>query len=120
MMTIEEKLKMYREKKNFIHDVSMAFIKNPKGHSVDGVVYEVWFTETERGTFFNEWVIVQFAGGAESHRIVTGNSSSANFREVARLIEGGYYEERASYEAQAERGFKKLCLTKVSGYYEEV
>ena len=40
-MTIEEKLKMYREKRQFIYEVSMTFIKVPGGHSIDGVLYEV-------------------------------------------------------------------------------
>ena len=52
MMTIEEKLKMYREKKSFIYDISFAFIKNPNGHSVKEITYE---ESTNRN--FSYWII---------------------------------------------------------------
>lgn len=119
MMTIEERLKMYREKKNFVYDISMAFIKNPKGHSVDGVVYEVWFQENENGTYFSEWIIVKYDGGGWAPRIVSGNSNSANFKNIADLIDGGYYAEKTSYESLPLKGYKKLDLTKMAGLYEE-
>lgn len=118
MMAIEERLKMYREKRQFIYDVSMAFLKNPKGHSVDGVIYEVWFQENEHGTYFSEWLIVQYHGSGWAPRIVSGNSNSANFENIARMINGGYYEEKNTYEALSERGWKKLDLNKMSGLQE--
>lgn len=118
MMTIEEKLKMYREKRQFIYDISAAFIRNPKGHSVASTVYEVWFQETERGPYFSEWLIVRYDGGGWASRIVSGNSNSANFENIASMINGGYYAEKNSYEALPDRGWKKLDLNKVSGLYE--
>ncbi len=117
-MTIEERLKMYREKRQFIYDVSMAFIKNPKGHTVDGVVYEVFFTEDEYCTDISEWITVRYVGGAEAHQLVSGNSNSANFQEVARMIEGGCYEQNPTYAMLAERGWKKLDLNKMCGLHE--
>ena len=115
MMTIEERLKMYREKRQFIYDVSMAFIKNPKGHSIDGIVYEVFF---EGDTSFAEWLTVQYEGGAEAHCCVSGNSNSANFEVVARMVNGGCYEQNQYYDWLTSRGFKKLDLNKMSGLYE--
>lgn len=117
-MTIEEKLKMYREKRQFIYDVSMAFIKNPKGHSVDGVVYEVFFKEADWGIDIAEWITVQYHGGAEAHRVISGNSSAANFEVVASMIYGGCYEQNFTYESLAEYGFKKLDLNAMSSYKE--
>jgi hypothetical protein len=118
MMTVEERLKMYREKKNFVFDVSMAFIKNPAGHSVDGIIYEVLFKENELGQHFSEWLTVQYKGGAEAHRCITSNSNSANFRNIADMVEGGCYGENADYERLVEIGWKKLDLTKMCGLHE--
>lgn len=113
-MSIEEKLKMYREKKNFIWHIANLFVKNPAGHTVLDIVYEVWHKEMNGNHYFNEWVIVYFKGGAACPRRVGGNSNVANFRAIAELIEGGYYEEQPWYEKQKELGFKKVTLTKLS------
>ncbi len=118
MMTIEEKLKMYREKRQFIYDVSMAFIKNPKGHTIEGVLYEVFFRETDRGTNFAEWLTVQYNGGAEAHRGISGNSNSANFRTIAGMIDGGCYEYNNWYDELPQEGWKKLDLNKMCGLHE--
>lgn len=112
-MTIEEKLKMYREKRQFIHGVSTAFIKVPSGHSVDGVVYEVFFREDEYCTDVTEWITVQYNGGAEAHKCVSGNSNAANFEVVASMVHGGCYEQNCTYESLAERGYKRLYLNKM-------
>lgn len=113
MMTIEEKLKMYREKKHFIYDLSMAFIKNPKGHTVEDISYEVYFKEYEGNIFFNEWIIVHFVGGGKSAVKVNGNSNTANFRAVGELLDGGHYEEVEAYRNQANIGFKRVNMTKL-------
>ncbi len=118
MMTIEERLKMYREKRQFIYDVSMVFIKNPKGHTVDGVIYEVLFNEDSHGNHFSEWLIIQYTGGAEARCCVSGNSSSANFRCVADMVEGGHYDENAYYNDLLARGWRKLDLNKMCGLHE--
>ena len=118
MMTIEEKLKMYREKRQFIYDVALAFVKNPKGHSVDCAVYEVFFKEADWGTEIAEWLTVLYYGGAEAHRVITGNSSAANFEVLASMVHGGCYEQNRTYESLAERGFKKLDLNSMTSYKE--
>ena len=117
-MTIEEKLKMYRTKRQFIYEVAMAFIKVPTGHSIDGVIYEVFFKETDRGTMFEEWITVQYKGGAEAHRLASCNSNSANFQVVADMIDGGCYEQNPSYERVQESGWKKLDLNAITSYKE--
>jgi hypothetical protein len=118
MLTIEERLKMYREKRQFIYDVSMAFVKNPKGHTVDGVIYEVFFRKTTRGTEFAEWLTVQYTGGAEAHVGISGNSNSANFERIAKMIYGGCYEYNGWYERLASEGWMKLDLNKMCGLHE--
>lgn len=114
MMTIEEKLKMYREKKNFVWHIANTFIKNPKGHTVVDITYEVWHKELEHyGHEFVEWVIVHFRGGAHSCRRVTGNSNVAIFQTLGNMVEGGYYEANGMYMRQAEIGYKMVDLTKL-------
>jgi hypothetical protein len=111
-MSIEEKLKMYRDKKNFVWSVSEAFRKNPRGHSVLEINYEVWHRDHEAfGHCFIEWIIVRFDSGAISPCRVDGNSSTANFRAIGDLIDGGHYEEVLWYkEQQVKLGYKKLDL----------
>lgn len=119
MMIVEERLKMYREKKNFVYDVSRAFIKNPTGHSVDGIIYKVLFREVDDITIsFSEWLTVQYKGGAEAHRCVSWNSNSANFRNIAEMIDGGCYEQNPDYERLLKNGWKELDLTKICGLHE--
>jgi hypothetical protein len=119
-MSIEERLKMYREKRQFLYDVSMAFIKNPKGHTVDGIVYEVFFSEEAYPyrVSFSEWLTVQYRGGAEARCCVSGNSNSANFEVVARMINGGNYAENAYYQDLLYRGWRELDLNKMVGLHE--
>ena len=117
-MTIEEKLKMYREKKQFIYEVSRTFIKVPSGHSVEEVSYEVFFKDTEFGPEILEWITVRYKGGGKAHRRVTGNSNSANFREVANMVEGGCYDENTIYWALDKMGWKKLDLYQMYSYKE--
>ena len=117
-MTIEEKLKMYREKRQFIYEVSRAFVKVPGGHSVEEVRYEVFFKETESGPEVIEWLTVQYNGGGRAHRRVTCNSNSANFREVANMVEGGCYGENPIYWALDKMGWKKLDIYQMCSYKE--
>jgi hypothetical protein len=118
MMTIEEKLKMYREKRQFIYDVSMAFIKNPKSHSVDDIIYEVLFKVNDLGEHFSEWITIRYEGGAKAHRCVSCNSNSANFKNIAEMIDGGYYGENEHYIALIGKDWKKLDLNKMCGLHE--
>lgn len=108
MMTLEENIKMYKEKKAFIDAVNKAFQVRPKTHSVESIRYELYKTS---GTYFKEYIVVTFNGGAISVRTVSGNSDTANFREIGKLIDGGYYQEVEYYEAlESVYGFEKVEL----------
>ena len=119
-MTIEEKLQMYREKRQFIYNIALAFVKVPKGHSVADVKYEAFFQEfTEPYRVdITEWVTVVYDGGAKAHKCVSGNSNAANFEVVASMVHGGCYEQNRAYELLADRGFRKLDLNQMT-YYKE-
>ena len=113
MMTLEEKLEMYKNKKTFINDISKAFENKPSKTSVTSVDYEVYRKDiAEDRIYFAEYIIVNFFGGGKSVRNVNGNSNSANFRVVGELIDGGYYDEVRNYETIVDNGF---VLVKLEG-----
>jgi hypothetical protein len=118
MMTIEEKLKMYREKRQFVYEISMTFIKVPKGHSIQDVTYEAFFKEFADFTDISEWITVTYDGDGKAHKCVSGNSNAANFEVVASMIHGGCYDQNFTYTSLQDRGYKKLDLNKMSSYEE--
>lgn len=117
-MTIEEKLKMYREKRQFVYELSMTFIKVPKGHSVADISYEVFFKEFADFTDISEWVTVTYFGGGKAHKCVSGNSNAANFEVVATMVHGGCYDQNLTYDNLDGRGYKKLDLNSMTSYKE--
>jgi hypothetical protein len=117
-MTIEEKLRMYREKRQFAYELGMTFIKVPSGHAITDVKYEVFFKESDDWTDVAEWLTVTYVGGGKSHRCVTGNSNAANFEVVATVIYGGHYDQNLTYFDLPARGYKKLDLNSMTSYKE--
>ena len=114
-MTIEEKLKMYREKSSFIADIDKLFTRNSKGHSVEEIRYEVWCKDHgEGGLEFMEWIIVGYHGGAKSYLRATANSNTANFRAISEVLDHGNYSDVDVYcERQKAIGFWKVNLAKL-------
>ena len=110
-MTIAEKIEMYKGKKAFVKNVSKAFEVTPRVSSVTSVDYEVYEKKiNEATTYFAEYIIVNFSGGGKSVRLVNGNSCTANFREIGKLLDGGYYEENRQYETLEDDGFTFVSL----------
>lgn len=112
-MPIEEKLRMYREKKHFIAELANVFVRCPSGHSIGDIYYEVFHKEFNGNHFFNEWIVVCYFGGAKAYCRVNGNSNTANFRAISDLLDGGYYKEEVDYHHQTEAGFKRVNLAKM-------
>lgn len=50
-----------------------------------------------------EFIVIQFEGGGISVRNATGNSTVANIAELAKLLNGGYYDEVEYYKKQKEQ-----------------
>lgn len=110
-MTLEEKIKMYQGKKQFIENLNEVFQMEPKCGSVEGVSFEVFTKDHgEDRIETREWVIVHFVGGGKCYKVVSGNSNTANFRAIGLLLDGGHYEETRFYELQKENGFVQLEL----------
>ena len=113
-MTVEERHEMYLEKKKFIENLNEVFQMEPRCPSVEGVNYEVYqksFEEVFDGVVeYREWVVVRFAGGGKSVKLVTGNSNIANFKVIGSMLVGGYYTEVYTYQKQEEDGYAKVDL----------
>jgi len=107
-MIREEKLKMYKKKKDFVDDLSKVFEPRSYSTSVEKIDYEVW--ENEEHGWFVEYAVITFVGGGQSHISVNGNSTLAIFQAVAENIMGGYYKEEFTYKDLPKDGFKKLEL----------
>lgn len=57
--------------------------------------YQVYYKDDEDEV--KEWLVITYKGGAIAVRNCRGNSNSANFREIALMINGGYYDEVKGY-----------------------
>lgn len=115
MMTTEERINMLKEKKAFIDALNMAFQVRPRKQSVRSVAYEVFSKEINNEfvtdyLYLQEYLVVTFDGGGISVCSANGNSNTANFRELGKLLDGGYYDEVELYNTMEERGFTKVNL----------
>ena len=110
-MTMEEKLAMYAEKMKFIENLNTAFQQKPRCGSVDSVAYEVYLKDYGQGRIdIREWIILNFLGGGQSFKIVTGNSNVANFAAISSMLNGGFYEQVQCYHEQTKSGYTKLTI----------
>ena len=108
-MTNAEKLMLFKEKKDFIENLNKAFQTFPKGSTVASVAYEVYAKKVnEDVTYYQEYLVVTFFGGAKAVRNANGNSNLANFKELGKLVEGGYYDEVKGYLALNEAGYNLI------------
>ncbi len=99
MLTIEERMNMYKGKKLFIDAISKVFEDPTLYSNVIKIEYEVYSKQFNDDTFYTEFVIVTFVSSAKSVRNVSGTSNNGIFAELGELINGGYYEEVHYYES---------------------
>ena len=100
MLTLEQRMHMYKGKKLFIDSISKVFEIEFLNSNVKKVEYEVYSQTSQISdtVFYAEFVVVTFTSGAISVRNISGNSNNANFREIGKLIDGGYYDEIEYYK----------------------
>lgn len=108
MMTVEERIKMYKDKKAFIDKLSEALLISKT--TVMKVSYEVYQKDFNGHTFYEEFLVVTYYGGGKAVRRVNGNSDSANLISLATMVDGGYYDEVRDYETLTDYGFTKVDL----------
>ena len=109
-MTLEEKIKMYSEKKMFIDALDTVFKMKPTGSLIEKIKYEVYQKEINGDLKFKEWLVLHFEGGAFLVAQVTGNSNIANLRAISTYLDGGYYEEVRMYNFLPDLGWELLQL----------
>lgn len=102
-------------KKEFVDALNVAFQVRPRTHSVVKVELEVYSKVINNEyvtnhTYYQEYLVVTFSGGAKSVRSANANSNTANFREIGKLIDGGYYDEMELYNTLEARGFTRVEL----------
>lgn len=110
-MTIAEKIAMYKRKKLFVDELSNVLGTREYRMGIMYVEYELYRKTDDNRDYFVEFVVVTYDGGGEAARCVNGNSHSAIFQELGKLLYGGYYDEMPHYKALAEEGFTKVYFT---------
>ena len=109
-MTITEKIEMYKRKKQFVDDISNVLGMRAHRLGIMMVEYEVYRKTDDNRDYFVEFVVVVYDGGGQAVRCVNGNSNYANYVEIGKLLDGGYYDEIPRYRALTEEGFTKVGL----------
>lgn len=101
MLTVEERMHMYKGKKLFIDHISEAFADPALYSNVTKVEYEAYskYNPEFDTTYYTEFVVVTFESGAKSIRTVSGTSNNGIFVEIGKLINGGYYDELDYYNS---------------------
>lgn len=80
------------KKRLFVEALSQAFNESV-GHSIEKLDYDIFYVDDIR----HEYLVVTYDGGAIAARNCYGDSLSAIFGEIARLFNGGYYDEVSDY-----------------------
>ena len=80
------------KKRLFVEALSQAFNESV-GHSIEKLDYDVFYVDDIQ----YEYLVVTYDGGAIAARNCYGDSLSAIFGEIARLFNGGYYDEVSDY-----------------------
>lgn len=91
----QEKLNHLKEKKTFVERVAHAICGQDR-ISVTELTYEVY--ESRTGNRYEELIKVTYDGGAIAVRSVFATSTPYIFKEIANLIDGGYYSEVKWYK----------------------
>lgn len=101
MLTIEERMHMYKGKKLFVDNISKVFEIKELNSNVTKVEYEVYtkYVPEVDAAYYAEFIVVTFTSDAKSVRAVSGTSNNGIFVEIGKLINGGYYEELNYYES---------------------
>lgn len=110
-MTLEEKLKMYKEKQRFVEALSGVFQTTTHNSTIEGISYEVYHRSLGgRLSESKEYVIVYYTGGAKAPRTVSGYNCTAIYRIIGDLLNGGYYEEVLEFDSLWEAGYERIEL----------
>lgn len=96
----DQKMLCLISKKQFVDRVALAICGQPR-ISIEKIDYEVWEFKSNP-SYYDEILKITYTGGAIAIRSVGGDSPSAIFREIANMIDGGYYKEVQAYQEMLE------------------
>ena len=88
MMITMERKKELRMKSDFVEGLRQAFEKVETKHSIKSIYYRVFGVDN----VVHEYVVVEFKGGALSVANCSGNSMTAIFTTLAKMVNGCYYD----------------------------
>jgi len=94
----------YLEKINFVKELSDTIVKVQ--HNIISIHYDVFVNEDDRAE--EEYLIIEYNGGAKTARNCFGNSCSAIFVEISKYLNSGYYSEVDHYNTLLENKNLKL------------
>jgi len=80
-------------KVKFVKELNEAVSKNQA--NVESIEYRVY---THVNGCIQEYLVINYKGGARTVRNCNGNSTSAIFGEIARYLDSGYYNEVGNLE----------------------
>lgn len=83
-----------KKKVQFVKEISDAVVKVQP--NVIGMSYEVYQSK-KNPKWITEFLIINYDGGAMSVRNCTATSCSGIFKEIAKMLEHGYYDELDYY-----------------------
>ena len=113
---IDGKLREFERKATSVWEISKAFVACVYGESRgtaspigSATSVELVAFYNENGRYLTEYLKVNYRGGAYAVRNATGNSMSANLREIAKLVDGGYYQELDDYKKHMARDVMVTC-----------
>lgn len=79
--------------------------------SATGVEYRVYLSKGVNGkTYVIEFLVLHLTGGAIEVRSASCNSNSANFREIGRMLDGGYYDEVETLKTYEKNAYRLVLL----------
>lgn len=81
-------------KVRFVNELSKAI--TPFKTGIKSIEYKV-FKNKQYEDWYQEFLIVNYDGGARTFRNCNGNSFSAIFEELARFLDSGYYDEEGLF-----------------------
>lgn len=89
MIKVVDFMDCYIEKQAAIKDFGEAIAKHQS--NVDSIEYQLWAKQFETGIGKEEFIIINYRGGARSVLNTSGNSFSANCRAICEYLDHGYY-----------------------------
>lgn len=99
-MSSNDRMHMYWGKQRFINNLNTALTDPVLVPNIREAAYEVYSKQISEDTVnYLEFLVVTFVSGAVSVRAVTGNSNNANYEELGKLLNGGYYDEVDFYNS---------------------